>query len=99
MTGNDFKAFRPFEAQLSSAARSSYARFRPSEKTAFSEAVTAWRGTPLTRQENSCPSCFLKVIKKVAEEYFRYKESPRGKAFLKGEVEGNETTEGNADTE
>lgn len=90
MTGKDYVNFKPFEGQLSTAKHSSYARFRPSEKNAFSEAVAAWRGTPLTRQENSCPSCFLKLIKKVAEEFYRYQDSPRGRQMIKEMAEAGE---------
>lgn len=87
MVKKDYIAFKPFERQLNSAKHTNYARFEHNEFLAFGEAVKGWRGTELTKNEKSCRHCLLTLCKKVADEYFKYKDSPWGKRI---DNEGNE---------
>ena len=97
MTKENYLAFKEYEAKLSSAYNSGFARFTAQELEAFSQVLSNHRGTPLSRQERSCPHCLLVTLKKVAEEYYKYEQSPRGKQLLK-ELEGNtEENEGEAE--
>lgn len=89
-----YKKLKEFDKQLSSAVNSGFARFSAPELEKLSQAISEHRGTPLSRQERTCPRCLLKTLKQVAEEYYKYEQSPRGKALLKemeGEVEQNES--------
>lgn len=88
MKAQDYKNFQQFERHLQSAKNTNYVRFAAGDLKVFSEYVQQWRGTPLTRQEQSCPHCFLQVCKKVAEEYFKYQNSPRGRQMTKEEGNG-----------
>ena len=89
----DFKNFQQFDKQLRSAKNTNYVRFQGSEFRAFGAVVKEWRGSELTQNEKSCPHCLLTLCKKIAEEYFRYASSPKGKAYLKGVENGDETDE------
>lgn len=90
----DFKNFQPFEANLRSALHSNYVRFYSHNFKPFADAVKEWRGKEVTSSEKTCPRCLLKLCKQVAEEYFRYAASPKGKAWLKnGDENGGETEE------
>lgn len=93
MTKDNFLAFQPFEKQLTSAKHNNYARFQHKELLEFDKSVALWRGEGLKKNERSCPHCLLQLLKKVADEYFRYKDSPRGKALLKSQNEDQATTE------
>ena len=84
MTKDNYLAFKEYETKLYSAVHSGYARFTAKEVEAFSKILERHRGTPLSRQERTCPRCFLSTLKKIAEEYNKYEQSPRGKAVLKG---------------
>lgn len=86
----DFKNFQQFEKKLNSARSTNYVRFLGGEFKVFGGFVKEWRGSDLTQNEKSCPHCLLTLCKKIAEEYFRYKESPRGKAYLKSQENGEE---------
>lgn len=33
--------------------------------------------TPLTKRERNCNLCRLKALKKIGEDYFKYKETPK----------------------
>ena len=83
MTKENYLALKEYEQKLSSAYNSGYARFTAQELEAFSQVLSNHRGTPLSRQERSCPHCLLVTLKKVAEEFYKYQDSPRGKAVLK----------------
>lgn len=92
----DFKNFQPFEAQLKSALHNNYVRFYSNNFKPFAEAVKEWRGSEVTNSEKTCPRCLLKLCKQVAEEYFRYASSPKGKAYLKnGDSNAEEEGENN----
>lgn len=93
MTKDQFIAFQPFEKQLVSAKSSNYARFPHRELLEFDKSVTLWRGEGLKKNEKTCPHCLLQLLKKIADEYNRYKDSPRGKALLKAQNEEQATTE------
>lgn len=83
MNRENYLAFKEYEKKLQSALHSGFARFTAQELEAFSQVLSNHRGTPLSRQERSCPHCLLTTLKKVAEEYYRYQDSPRGKQLLK----------------
>ncbi len=85
----DFKNFQPFEAQLKSALHNNYVRFYSNNFKPFADAVKEWRANEVTNSEKTCPRCLLKLCKQVAEEYFRYASSPKGKAYLKYGDDGN----------
>lgn len=91
----DFKNFQPFEAQLKSALHSNYVRFYSNNFKPFADAVKEWRGNEVTNSEKTCPRCLLKLCKQVAEEYFRYASSPKGKAYLKNGDSNAEEGENN----
>lgn len=91
MTTENYLAFKQYEQKLQSALHSNYARFTAKELEAFSQVLSNHRGTPLSRQERSCPHCLLAALKKVAEEYFKFEQSPRGKALLKQKDNGEES--------
>ena len=93
MDKNCFLGFQPFEKQLSTAKHTNYARFPHKELLEFDKVVEQWRGSGLTKSEKSCPHCLLVLLKKIADEYFRYMESPRGKALLKSQNEQQTTQE------
>lgn len=98
MTKDQFIAFQPFEKQLVSARNTNHARFPHQELIAFGAAVEKWRGDGLRQNEKSCPHCLLTLLKAVAVEYFKYKESPKGKALLKAQNGTTETTEDRGDS-
>lgn len=101
MTKENYLAFKEFEQKLGSALHSGFARFSAPELEKFSQILSQHRGTPLSRQERTCPHCLLTTLKKVAEEYYKYEQSPRGKALLKQQEEenGEETNNGGGDKE
>lgn len=88
MTKEQFLAFQPYEKQLTSAVHTNYARFPHKELLEFEKAVIVWRGEGLKKNEKTCPHCLLTLLKSIATEYFRYKDSPRGKALLKSQENG-----------
>lgn len=88
MTKEHFLTFQPFEKQLASAKNSNFARFPHRELLEFDKAVAKWRGKGLGNNEKTCPHCLLRLLKEVGAEYFRYKDSPRGKALLKSQENG-----------
>ena len=83
MTKENYLAFKEFENKLASAKNSGFARFSAPELEKFSSILANHRGTPLSRQERTCPHCLLTTLKKVAEEFYKYQDSPRGKALIK----------------
>lgn len=85
MTKDNYLAFREFEPKFNSALHSGFARFSAPELEKFSQILSSHRGAPLSRQERTCPHCLLVTLKKVADEYYKYEQSPRGKALLKQE--------------
>ena len=88
MTYEQYLAFTPWEKQLKSAKDSNYARFPHKEMLLFEKSVEKWRGEGLKRNEKTCSHCFLTLLKKIADEYFKYQNSGRGKAKIK-EMENN----------
>lgn len=92
MNKDNYLGFKEFEPKFNSAIHSGFARFSAPELERFSKALANHRGTPLSRQERSCPRCLLKTLKQVAEEFYKYQDSPRGKAVIK-ELENGQTKE------
>ena len=90
MKAQDYIAFKPFEKELSSAKTASYVRFKRPDFNKFAEVVKQWRGKEVTPNERSCMHGLLKLCKQVAEEYFRYKNSPQGKKIDKQDAADNE---------
>lgn len=91
--------FKPFEGNFNTAVKSNFVRFSKKELDAFDEVLKAHRGTPLTRQQRSCPHCLLTVIKGVAEEYFKFKNSPAGKKADKVQTEDVDNGESTSESE
>ena len=91
MTSEVYKKLKKFEGQLNSALHYNFARMRPGEVEEVSEALREHRGTPLTKQERTCSHCFLTAMKKLAADYFKFKDSPWGKKIDKGEDTDEET--------
>lgn len=98
MTKENYLALKEFENKLTSAKNSGFARFSAPELEKFSQILAKHRGTPLSRQERTCSHCLLTTLKRVADEYQKYEESPRGKALLK-ELENANEKENNPDAE
>ena len=65
----------PLERQLRSGLMNNYARLSVVEFEAFCALYAEIYGAPLSKSEASCNSCKLKAIKKVANEFFSYRES------------------------
>ena len=65
----------PVERQLRSSLMNNYARMSALEFDAFCALYGEIYGTPLTRNEMNCNSCRLKAIKRVANDFFGYRES------------------------
>lgn len=104
MTTENYLAFKEFENKLASAKNSGFARFSAPELERFSQILSKHRGTPLSRQERTCPHCLLVTLKKVAEEFYKFQDSPRGKTIIKGlenakEENGNNNEVENGETE
>lgn len=88
--------FKPYEDRFRSAVHSGFIRFTRPEMDAFSKIVEEHRGYGITANERTCPHCTLTLIKKIANEYFTFKNSPRGKKVDK-EAE-NEIEDGGVDS-
>ena len=74
-----YKKLKEFDAKFISASNTGFVRFSAPEVERFSSILAEYRGTPLSRQERSCPRCFFKTLKEVGNDYFKFKNSPRGK--------------------
>lgn len=90
MTGEVYRKLRVYEPKFNTAIRSNFVRFTTRELDAFNEVLVEHNGQGLSRSQRSCPHCLLTEIKKVAAEYFKYKDSPWGRKIekeLNGETE------------
>ena len=65
----------PLERQLQSARLSNYARLSAVEFDDFCEVYKDIYGVELTRMERNCNNCRLKALKKVANDYFYFKDT------------------------
>lgn len=92
MTTEFFKRFMPYERNFVTATHSNFIRFTRSDIDKFDAVLKDYRGKGLTSTERNCQHCMLTVVKAVASDYFKFKDSPRGKSVLKqmenGEQEG-----------
>ena len=99
MTGEVYRKFRQYEQKFVTATRSNFVRFTTRELDAFNEVLKEHKGEGLSRSQRSCPHCLLTEIKRVAQEYFKYKDSPWGKKIereLNGETEATQDGGGTA---
>ena len=90
-----YQKFREYEQKFNTALYSNFVRFTTRELNAFNEIVKEHRGQGLTPSQRTCPHCLLTEIKKIATEYFKYKESPWGKKLEK-ELNGEHEAEGDS---
>lgn len=92
MTTEFFKRFLPYERQFYTAIHSNFIRFTKTAMDEFDAILKDYRGNGLTSTERNCQHCMLTVMKAVGTDYFKFKDSPRGKSVLKnlenGEQEG-----------
>ena len=92
MTYEIYKRLEAFETPLMSARNTNYARVPHKDLAELESIVKELRGNGLTQSEKSCTSCFLKLLKWLAEELLKYRNSPRGRAKIEKE-NGKEGTE------
>ena len=85
MKVEQYKQLKQFEHSMDSARRVGYARMNFRELDTFGKIYEELYGAELTRQQKSCPRCVLKAIKRVAEDYFKFKDSPWGRRVDKAE--------------
>lgn len=90
MKAQDYINFKPFEKELESARNHNYVRFPHNVFLDFSEAVNQWRGRGVQPNEKTCMHCLLRLVKEIAAEYFKYKNSPQGKKIDKQDAADNE---------
>lgn len=74
-----YKKLKKYEGQLNSALRCGYARLTSPQLNEISDILNEHRGTALTRQERSCSHCLLQTLKRLGEEFYKFKDSPWGK--------------------
>lgn len=75
ITKEQYLGLLPIERQLKSALYSNYARISAAEFEGFCGLYKAIYGTELTRGEKNCSTCRLKALKKVAVDYFYFKDT------------------------
>lgn len=90
MTLEQYKAVEKFEKQFTTAKYSNFARMTTVEFSELGEVYEKMFGTKITRNESTCPTCKLRIVKRVAEEYFKFKASPYYKSYLKKQEKNDE---------
>lgn len=93
MTTEFFLKFKPYERQFYTAIHSNFIRFTHAEIEEFDKVLKEYKGQGLTRSQRTCQHCMLTVMKAVGTDYFRFKDSPRGKSILKAQENGSTAEE------
>lgn len=75
ITKEQYLALLPIERQLKSALYSNYARVAAVEFERFCDTYKEIYGVELTRAERNCNTCRLKALKKVAVDYYYFKDT------------------------
>lgn len=92
-----YKKLKPYEAYLEQSQRD-YMRVPSKDFNELAKIYAEHFGKPLTQSERTCGHCQLRALKRLAADYFKFKESPYCKGLEKQEEkengEGNGTTEG-----
>lgn len=70
----DFEKLKKYETALYTAKHSSFARMSVNEFNDMCNIYKDMYGVEVTRTERNCPSCKLRVTKRLAEDYFKYKD-------------------------
>lgn len=85
MTYELYKRLKAFETPLMSARNTSYARVPHRDLAELDNIVKELRGKGMTPSEKSCTTCFLKLLKWLAEEFLKYQNSPGGRKKINAE--------------
>ena len=92
-----YKKLKPFEAYLEQSLKD-YMRVPSRDFAELAKIYAEHFGKVLTASERTCGHCQLRALKRLAADYFKFKESPYCKGLEKQEEkengEGNGTTEG-----
>ena len=86
MKTETFNKLTPYEEYLTQA-KKDYMRVPSRTFSVIAEIFKEHFGKPLTASEMSCGRCQLKALKRLAEDYFKFKESPYYKGLTKQEEE------------
>ncbi len=78
-----FKKLEPIEKQLKWALEQNFLRMSPKEFSIVADAYAILFGTALTKAQQTCNTCRLNAIKKVAGEYKQYKAEESKKKYQK----------------
>lgn len=99
MTKDIYEKLQPYEAQLTSASKTNYARFEHGEFDKVADIYFELYAVKLSKSEKSCGMCKLKALKKIAADYFAYQEwyNKRWKNKKESEGEPNSTEQNNAE--
>lgn len=89
MTTEVYKKFKEYETKFQTAVHSNFVRFTTRELDAFNAVLKEHDGKGLTNSQRHCPHCLLTAIKKVAAEFYKFKDSPWGKK-VERQMNGND---------
>ena len=79
-----YKSLKPYEHYLEQA-KKDYMRVPSPDFNALAEIYKEHFGKALTPSERTCGHCQLKALKRLAEDYYKFKESPYCKGMEKQE--------------
>ena len=88
-----YKRLKPYENYLAQA-RKDYMRVPSPDFNALAEIYKDHFGKALTASERTCGHCQLRALKRLAEDYFKFKDSP----YCKG-LENKENAESQSPTD
>lgn len=88
-----YKKLKPFENYLTQA-RKDYMRVPSRDFAALATIYAEHFGKALTASERTCGHCQLKALKRLAEDYFKFKDSPYCKGLEKQEETAQNGSQG-----
>lgn len=99
MTKEIYDRLKEFEPQLTSAIKTSYARFGDKGFDVIADIYFELYAVKLTKSERTCGMCKLRALKKIAKDYFAYEEwyNKRFKKDKESQGEPNLTEQNNAE--
>ena len=98
MTTEIYLKFKDYEDKFQTVLHGNFVRFTTRELDAFNTVLKEHNGKGLTPSQRTCPHCLLTAVKAVANEYFKFKESPHGKKVEK-QLNGNDGEKETGETE
>lgn len=84
-----YKRLKPYEEYLAQAQKD-YMRVPARKYAEIAEIYEAHFGKGLTASERSCGKCQLRALKRLAADYYKFKESPYCKGMENGKGESTE---------